>query len=199
MKRALLALALAASFVASANAAEYKVDGRHTQVLFSYSHFGLSNITGRFTGVTGSLDFDPANQAKSSIQVEFPVSTLSTGVEKLDAHMKGADMFDAEKFPTASFKSTKVTVAGDKKLAVAGDLTIHGVTRPVVFDVTVNYVGAHPMAKVPAAGFDATTKIKRSDFGIDYMLPKVADEITLAITLEASVPAPAPAPAPASK
>src|SRR6478735_2338584 len=193
MKRVLLALALAASFAASANAAQYKVDGGHTQVLFSYSHFGLSNITGRFTGVTGSLDLDPANLAKSSIQVEFPIASLSTGVEKLDTHMKGPDMFDAEKFPTASFKSTKVTAAGDKKLAVAGDLTIHGVTRPVVLDVTVNYVGPHPMKKVPAAGIDATATIKRSDFGVDFMVPKVADEVTLAITLEASEPAPAPA------
>jgi polyisoprenoid-binding protein YceI len=193
MKRFLLALALAASFAVSAQAADYKIDGSHTQVQFTYSHFGMSNITGRFDEVKGTFDFDAANPVKSSIQVEIPVASLSTGVAKLDEHMKSPDFFDAAKFPTATFKSTKVTAAGDKKLTVAGDLTIHGVTKPVVLAVTINGNGLHPMMKVAAAGFDATTTIKRSDFGIAKYAPAVSDEIKIAITLEASVPKAEPA------
>jgi polyisoprenoid-binding protein YceI len=195
MKRVLLALTLAASFVASAQAADYKIDGSHTQVLFSYSHFGMSHITGRFDEVKGSFDFDAKNPAKSSIQVEIPIASLSTGVAKLDEHMKSPDFFDAAKFPTATFKSTKVTAAGDKKLSVAGDLTIHGVTKPVVLDVTINGNGPHPMKKVAAAGFDARTTIKRSEFGIEKYAPAVSDDITIAITLEATAAADAAAPA----
>lgn len=186
MKRLLLALAFAAAFTTPAFAADYAIDGTHTQVQFTYNHFGLSNITGRFDEVKGTFDFDPANPAKSSIQVEIPIASLSTGVAKLDTHMKSADFFDAEKFPTATFKSTKVTAVGDKKLAVAGDLSIHGVTKPVVLDVTINSIGPHPMKKSPAAGFDATVTIKRTEFGIGKYAPAVSDEVKLAITLEAN-------------
>lgn len=188
MKRFLLAVALAASFATAAQAADYAIDGSHTQVQFTYNHFGLSNITGRFDEVKGTFDFDAANPANSSIQVEIPVASLSTGVAKLDEHMKSPDFFDAAAFPTATFKSTKVTAAGDKKLTVAGDLTIHGVTKPVVLAVTINGNGPHPMKKVAAAGFDATTTIKRSDFGLAKYVPAVSDEIKIAITLEATVP-----------
>ncbi len=188
MKRFLLAVALAASFATVAHATDYKIDGSHTQVLFTYNHFGMSNITGRFDEVKGTFDFDAANPANSSIEVEIPMASLSTGVAKLDEHMKSPDFFDAAAFPTATFKSTKVTAAGDKKLTVAGDLTIHGVTKPVVLAVTINGNGLHPMQKVAAAGFDATTTIKRSDFGVTKYAPAVSDEVKIAITLEASVP-----------
>ncbi|KFN42442.1 YceI family protein [Arenimonas oryziterrae] len=193
MKRTLLAALLTFGFVAGAPAADYKIDGSHTQVQFTYNHFGLSHITGRFDQVTGSFDFNAADPTQSTIQVEIPIASLSTGVGKLDEHMKSPDFFDAAQYPTATFKSTSVTAAGEGKLNVAGDLTIHGVTKPVVLAVTVNLVGDHPMKKTPAAGFDATTTIKRSDFGIAKYTPAVSDEIKIAITLEAGVAAPAPA------
>lgn len=188
MKRFVLPALLSLAFAGAAPAATYNIDARHTQVLFTYSHFGLSNQVGRLNGVTGTFDFDPAEPAKSAIDVQVPMATLSTGVPKLDDHMRSPDMFDAEKFPTASFKSGKVTVLGKNHLSVAGELTIHGVTKPVTFDVTINKAETDPVRKSAAAGFDASAIIKRSDFGVDFMLPKVADEVKLSITMEAREP-----------
>jgi polyisoprenoid-binding protein YceI len=183
-----LAAALALALPAAAKPVPYEIDARHTQVHFTYAHMGYSHITGRFDEVGGTFDFDPAAPADSRIAVTIPIASLSTGVPKLDEHMKSPDMFDAAQFPTATFTSTKVTAAGAGKWSVAGDLTIHGVTRPTVLDVTVNGIGTHPMTKAPVAGFDATTTIKRSDFGIGYGLPNVGDEVTIRITLEAKLP-----------
>ncbi|HEY0502046.1 MAG TPA: YceI family protein, partial [Lysobacter sp.] len=105
-------------------------------------------------------------------------------------HLRSADFFDAEKFPEITFASTKVEAAGDNKLRVFGDLTVHGVTKPVVLDVTINKIADHPMSKRAAAGFDATTTIKRSDFGVDKYAPNVSDDVTIRITTEAMVPKP---------
>lgn len=188
MKRLLLPTLFALVFAGSASAASYDIDANHTQVEFTFSHLGYSNITGRLGQVSGSFEFDPANPARSSIEVQVPLSSLSTGVAKFDAHLSSADFFDAATFPTASFKSGKVTVLGENKLTVAGDLTIHGVTRPVLLDVTINKIGEHPMRKTAAAGFDASTTIRRSDFGVGGMVPMISDEVRLEITLEAQQP-----------
>lgn len=163
----------------------YVIDPTHTQVEFTYSHLGFSNITGRFDAVESEFTFDPANPANSRVKVTIPVNSISTGVEKLDQHLLAADFFDAASFPTATFESTGVTAAGEGKLAVAGNLTIHGVTRPVVLDVTINKIAEHPMRKVPAAGFDARVDIKRSEFGIGNYVPAISDEVTIEITVEA--------------
>jgi polyisoprenoid-binding protein YceI len=181
------ALAFAPAFASAATTA-YAIDANHTQILFTYAHLGMSHITGSFEKVEGTFDFDAADPTASKIAVTIPIASLSTGVPRLDAHMQSADMFDMAQFPTATFTSTKVSKGANGHLAVAGDLTIHGVTRPVVLDVTVNFVGAHPMSKQPVAGFDATTTIKRSDFGVNYGVPNVSDEIGIRITMEAGVP-----------
>lgn len=188
MKRLILPALLSLAFAGSAAAATYAIDPNHTQVQFTYTHFGYSHMFGRLDGATGTFDFDPAKPAKSSIDVQIPMSSLSTGVPKLDAHMSSDEMFDVAKFPTASFKSAKVTDLGNNKLSVAGDLTIHGVTQPVVLDVTINKVGPHPMRNNPTAGFDASATIKRSDFGVSFMVPAVADEVKLNISMEAAEP-----------
>jgi polyisoprenoid-binding protein YceI len=198
MVRFLLASALALSTAGIANAATYKIDPRHAQVHFTYLHQGYAHLSARLNQLDGSVEFDPANPGASSIQVTLPMSSLSTGVPKLDTHLLSADFFDAEKFPTASFRSTKVEVVDAKHLSVTGDLTIHGVTRPVQLAVTINRVGEHSMTKAPMAGFEATTTIKRSDFGVTYMAQGVADEVELRINIETSVPKPEPAPAPAA-
>jgi polyisoprenoid-binding protein YceI len=189
MKRLLLPVVLSLAFAGAASAATYKIDPRHTQVRFTYDHFGLSHQVARLNEVSGSFEFDPAQPAKSSIEVQVPLSSLSTGIPKLDVHIQSADMLDAEKFPTASFKSTKVTVIDKKHLSVAGDLTIHGVTKPTVLAVTINKAEFDPERKLGVAGFDASTTIKRSDFGVNFMLPKVADEVELNITMETREPA----------
>lgn len=188
-------LALAVATAGAANAATYKIDSRHTQVHFTYLHQGYAQLSGRFNQVEGALEFDPANPAASSIQVELPIASLSTGVPALDEHLRSADFFDAEKFPTASFRSTKVRVLDATHLELAGELSIHGVTRPAVFAVTINRVGEHAMRKTAMAGFEATATIRRSEFGVDRMLTSVPDEVQLRISMEAAVPRSEPEPA----
>lgn len=195
MKRLILPVLLALAMSGPVAAAKYNIDARHTQVHFTYLHGGYANLGGRLNQVTGTLDFDPEQPGKSSIDVQIPMSSLSTGVPKLDAHLNSADFFDAEKFPTASFTSKQVTVLGKDKLNVAGDLTIHGVTRPVVFEVTINQAGMHPMSKVPAVGFEATATIKRSEFGVGGFLQAASDDVKLRIAMEAQQPKPEAAPA----
>jgi polyisoprenoid-binding protein YceI len=186
MKKIAIISIAALAFAGNAFAAKYSIDPTHTQVEFTYSHFGFSNITGRFDEVSGEFDLNTENLAKSKISVVIPISSMSTGVEKLDTHLQGADFFDAAKYPTASFKSTMVHVVNAKELHVMGDLTIHGVTKPTTLNVTINKIAEHPMRKIPSAGFDAVTTIKRSDFGIGAYVPAVSDEVTIRITLEAS-------------
>jgi len=168
----------------------YDLDPNHTRIDFSWTHFGFSHPMGRFDRFDGDFRFDPADPTKSSVTVTIPVSSIDTGVAKLDAHLQTADFFDVANYPTATFKSTRVERAGEHGLKVTGDLTLHGVTKPVVLDVAINKIGPHPMAGRAAAGFDATTTIKRSDFGISNYVPNVSDEIRLWISTEAMVPAP---------
>ena len=187
-------LALAAALVVASTAAlaaptTYKIDPGHTSVVASWSHFGFSNPVATFGGAEGTITYDPANVGTSKVEVTIPLSGLDSRMEKFDEHLRSADFFDAEKFPNITFKSTKVEAAGDKKLRVFGDLTIKGVTKPVVLDTTINKIGEQPMAKRAAAGFDATTTIKRSDFGVDKYAPNVSDNVTIRITTEAVVAA----------
>lgn len=185
IRRIVLASALALA-TAPAFAATYTLDPGHTQVVFSWNHFGYSNPVAQFGKVEGTLEFDQANPVKSSVNVTIPLASVNSNVPKLDEHLQRADFFDSAKFPDATFKSTKVEQGSAKdKLKVIGDLTLHGVTKPVTLDVTINKVGEHPMRKAAAAGFDATTTIKRSDFGINKYVPMVSDDIKIRITSEA--------------
>ena len=193
MTRFLLAAALALAATGSADAATYKIDPRHTQVTFTYAHNEYSHLTGRLNEVSGTLEFDPAKPGASAISLELPLSSLSTGVPGLDTHLRSPDFFDAEKFPTASFKSTKVVVKDATHFDLTGDLTIKGTTRPATFAVTVNHAGENPRRKTPMAGFDATATIKRSEFGVDNMLGVTGDEVQLRVSMEAGVPADEPA------
>ncbi|MDG2519227.1 MULTISPECIES: YceI family protein [Lysobacter] len=186
---ALTAALIAASTAAFAAPVTYKIDPNHTDVVASWSHFGFSNPIAHFGQVDGSITYDPKNVGTSKVDVTIPLAGLDSHVEKFDEHLRSADFFDAEKYPNITFKSTKVEAAGDKKLRVFGDLTIKGVTKQVVLDTTINKIGEQPMAKRAAAGFDATTTIKRSDFGVDKYAPNVSDNVTIRITTEAVVPA----------
>jgi polyisoprenoid-binding protein YceI len=187
MKHRLLFAALVAASAAPAFAApvEYVIDPRHSQVEFTWNHFGFSNITARFDTVEGSFVYDAENPAASSVQASVAIDSIDSGVDKLDEHLKSPDFFDLGKFAKAEFKSTKVEAAGEGRLALTGDLSIHGISKPVTFQVTINKVGEHAMKKVPAAGFDARTTVKRSDFGMSMAVPNVSDEITIDITVEA--------------
>jgi polyisoprenoid-binding protein YceI len=181
----ILAALMASGAAVQAAPVTYTLDPGHTNVLFSWNHFGFSNPTANFGGADGTLVYDEAAPTKSTVSVTLPLTALDTHVPALDEHLKKPDFLDADKYPTVTFKSTKVAAAGKGKLKVTGDLTVHGVTKPVVLDVTVNKVGDHPMLKAPSAGFDATTTIKRSDFGVGAYVPNVSDEIKVRITTEA--------------
>lgn len=179
---------LGVALSAQAAPVTYQLDPHHTMVLFSWNHFGFSNPTADIGIADGSLVFDQQDPAKSSVQVSMPLSLLDTHVTALDQHLKEADFFNAEKYPVITFKSTGVQPLGDNKFKVTGDLTVHGVTKVVVLDATLNKVGTHPMTKAQAIGFDATGTLKRSDFGMGAYVPMVGDEIQLHITTEGSVP-----------
>ena len=171
---------------ASAFAADsYKLDANHTAVTFQYTHFGFSHPTGKFMNAEGSVTLDKDAPANSHVEVSFAIAGINTGVATLDTHLKSPDFFDADKFPTATFKSTKVEQTSPTTAKVTGDLTIHGVTKPVTLNVTLNKEDIHPMMKKDDAGFTATGSILRSDFGIGAYVPMVSDQIDLYIEAEA--------------
>lgn len=192
MKRFLAAAALAlATTAAFAAPLTYKIDANHTDVVASWSHFGFSNPIAHFGQVDGFITYDPAKVGDSKVEVTIPLSGLNSHVPDFDDHLRSDDFFDAANHPNITFKSTSVKSAGKDKLTVAGDLTIKGITKPVTLAVTINKLGVQPMAKRDAAGFEATTTIKRSDFGVGKYAPNVSDEVKISITTEAIVPKPA--------
>src|SRR5580765_4789695 len=184
MKLLPIALLSLLAVAGSANAADYKIDPNHTMVLASWNHMGYSNPSANFGGATGTIRYDEKAPEKSTVEVTIPIDQINTFVPELDEHLKSADFFDVQKYPTATFKSTKVTMK-DGHLKVIGNLTLHGVTKPVTLKAKLNKVGIMEMMKVPAIGFDASTTISRSAFGIAKGVPMVGDEIELRITTEA--------------
>ena len=190
MRKTLIAAALFA-FAGAAFAAPvtYKLDSGHTNVLASWNHFGYSNPSINFGQVDGTLVYDADQVSASSVQVTLPLTGLSALADQFYDHLTSDKWFDAAKYPAATFKSTRVEAAGEGKLKVTGDLTIKGITKPVVLDVTLNKAGEHPMKKVPAIGFDATATVKRSDFGGGADAPMVSAEEALKITTEATADA----------
>ncbi len=191
MRRLVLAAALALT-AASAFAAPltYKLDPNHTVVLASWSHFGFSHPSVNFGQVDGTLVYDADKVGASSVEVTLPLAGIDGFVPDFNEHLRSADFFEAEKYPNATFKSTKVEAVGKDKLKVTGNLTIKDQTKPVVLDVTLNKAADHPMAKRAAIGFDAKATIKRSDFGVGKFVPNVSDEVELRITTEAMVAKP---------
>lgn len=181
-----LIAALFATACGSATAATYTLDPNHTQVRFTWNHYGFSNLVGQFGKIEGTLAFDAADPTKSSVTATIQTASVDSNIRKLDEKLVSSDYFDATKFPTATFKSTRVEKgATPDTLKVTGDLSLHGVTKPVTLDVTVVKVGDHPLRKGPAAGFEATTTLKRSDFGITNYLPMAADEVGIHVVVEA--------------
>ncbi len=181
-----LASLLVAALPAQAAPVSYQLDPNHTMVLFSWSHFGYSNPTADIGLGEGTVVFDEQHPERSSVEVTLPLAKLDTHVVALDKHLREADFLDAGKYPVIRFKSTGVQPQGNHKFKVTGDLTVHGVTRPIVLDATLNKLGPHPMNKSQSIGFDATTSLKRSDFGVGAYVPNVGDELHVRITTEGS-------------
>jgi len=187
MKTTLMAAALGlAASAAFAAPEKYMLDPSHSQVLFSYSHIGYSTTFGLFSGFEGEIMFDEADPANSSVSVSMPVMSLYTGWEKRFEHLMSDDFFGASEGDMITFTSTGIEVTGDETAKITGDLTMNGVTKPVVLDAELNKANAHPMKDgQPWAGFDATTTLLRSDFGLDKFAPAVSDEVEVTISIEA--------------
>jgi len=180
-----LAVALASSVTLAASV-DYKIDPTHTATVFSWNHFGFSTPSANFSDIQGVIKVDNAKPANSSVNVTIPLSSVNTNVPALDKEFQEEAWFNAAKYPNITFKSTKVETKDKKHFKITGDLTVKGVTKPVVLDAVLNKQGEHPMAKVPAIGFNATTSFKRSDFGLGNYVPNVGDKITVNITTEAT-------------
>jgi polyisoprenoid-binding protein YceI len=161
----------------------FELDRNHAKIIFSYNHFGYSVSYGMFTDFTGKLVFDPKAPAGSALEVSINLDGIDTTVPKLDAHLKSPDFFDTAKFPTAGFRSTKVAVTGPTTGTITGDLTLHGVTKPVTLDATFNGGGTN-VAKKYVLGFNAVGHVKRSEFGVGAYAPMVGDDVTLTLSAE---------------
>ena len=185
MKKLAIVLAFA-SFSASAFAAPetFNIDPTHTAPRFEYSHFGYSNQIHRFDNTSGKIVID--REARTgSVDVTIDAKTVNTGWNVFNQHIQGEDFFDTAKYPTITFKSTSVKFDGDKPVAVEGNLTVKGVTRPVTLTVTSFQAMPHPMLKKDAIGANAVAKIKRTEFNMGKYAPYVSDDVTLIIGVEA--------------
>jgi polyisoprenoid-binding protein YceI len=167
-------------------ATTYTLEPDYTQGVFRWNHLGFSSPAAQFAQGEGTLEFDQADPTKSSVNVTIPLGTLRTGVPALDEHFASKDFFETSKFPTATFQSTKVErgTAADH-LKVTGELSLHGVTKPVVLNVTVVKIGVNPRTSLPTVGFDAMATLNRADFGLGKYVPQVSDEIRIQITSQA--------------
>lgn len=185
MKSMILAAALALGASSAFAAEKYVLDASHSQVLFSYSHLGYSTTYGMFSGFEGEIMFDADAPENSSVNVSMPLASMFTGWEQRKGHFMTADFFDAKEGDMITFVSTGIEVTGDDTAKITGDLTLNEVTKSVVLDAKLNKSGDHPMAGKPWMGFDATTTVTRSDFGLGAFAPAVSDNVALNISVEA--------------
>jgi len=187
MKITLLAALITATAASVAFAApeKYLLDAPHSQIVFSYDHLGFSTTRGMFSGFEGIVMFDQENPAASSVSVSMPAQSMITGWSERFDHFMSKDFFGADADELISFKSTAIEVTGDNTALITGDLTLNGVTRPVVLDAVLNQIGDHPMAGKPWAGFNASASILRSQFELGKFAPFVGDEVTILISIEA--------------
>jgi polyisoprenoid-binding protein YceI len=167
---------------AEVQAGTYRLDASHGKITWSIDHMGFSTYVGQFINVSADLTLDPANPAASRLTASVPLADVAPNDDALKAHLQTADFFNTAEFPTATFTATSIVVdPGDTSRAdVTGDLTFHGVTRPVSLDVKFNQAGVF-MGGPYRVGFDGKTTIKRSDFGVDKYLPLLGDAVELHI------------------
>ena len=173
---------------AAVTAGRYVVEPNHTRLQFSLSHMGFTHWYGDLTGASGSLVLDPKNPTAAKVEVTLPVASVSTTNAKLDEELRSPQWLDANAYPTIRFVSTRVVRTGERSATVTGDLTFHGVTRPVTLKAVFNGAGTDPIAKAYTVGFDAATTIHRSDFGVKTYVPLIGDAVDIRISA-AFVPA----------
>lgn len=182
--RRLLMVASLLFLSSTAFAEDYTVDSRHTFPSFEVNHMGLSTQRGRFDATGGKITLDSAARI-GSVLIEIDARSISTGLGELEKHLKAEDFFNVEKHPKITFRSDKVDFDGEKPMAVHGELTMLGVTKPVTLSISSFNCRVHPMNKRFVCGADASATIKRSEFGMTYAIPAVRDEVRLTIQVEA--------------
>lgn len=187
MKSLLLAAALSTAAGVATAAEKFNLDASHSQILFSYDHLGYSTTWGMFSGFEGEIVFDKENPAASSVTVSMPTKSMFTGWEQRTGHFMSEDFFGATDEDLISFVSTSIEVTGEDTALITGDLTMNDVTKSVVLDAKLNQAGVHPMANKEWLGFDATTTLLRSDFGLGQFAPFVSDEVQVQISIEAGI------------
>jgi len=196
-RSALIAGAFAVAAASPAAAETFKVDITHSSFLFSANHIGYTNVFGMFRDWGGEFTFDPKAPEATKVKIEVKAESLDTndlrvqasgGVRGRNEHLRSADFFNVKEFPTLTFESTKLEKTGEKTGKLHGNITLLGVTKPAVLDVTFNKVAPHPVPAykgVLTAGFSIRGTIKRSDWGMKFGVPSVSDEVTLYIEIEA--------------
>ena len=181
-------LAMIAALPAAAAPTTWQIDPKHSSAQFSVKHLMISTVRGEFHGLDGTIYFDDNDISKSTVNVTIDANSVDTHEPDRDKHLKSSDFFDTTKYPTITFKSTKVEQVSADKLRVSGDLTIHGVTKEVTLDVD----GPTPAIKDPMGnsrmGASASTKINRHDFGVNGAPSMVGDEVVITLDLEMIVP-----------
>lgn len=184
-----LALALPALVTAQtpqpAGPATYTIDPVHSAVAFKIKHLLVSNVSGRFTKFQGTIKMDPANLASSSVDVTIDAASVTTEEDARDKHLRTDTFFDVAKFPTITFKSTRVTPGGNGQLAVTGQFTMHGVTKTITLPVTGWATGPGMKPGTVVAGGEAVLTLKRSDYGMDKMIGPVGDDVQITLDVEA--------------
>lgn len=162
----------------------YNVDSMHSMPSFTFKHLRLSSFRGRFDKTEGVVEFDPVLHSGSA-DIVISIDSVSTGVPMLDQFLKSAKFFDAARFPTATFKSNSFKFSGEQLVSVSGDLSLHGITKPVVLEIVYLSCREHPLLNIPSCGADAMVTIKRSEFGLDAFIGNDSDEVTVDISVEA--------------
>jgi polyisoprenoid-binding protein YceI len=186
MNKTILALIIGSTLSFSATAAtSYTVDPRHTFPSFEINHLGFSIQRGRFNQTSGKVLLDPES-ATGYILISIETASISTGLAELEKHLRGKEFLDAERYPQIKFISDKLRFNKEQLVAADGILTLHGISKPVHLSVDHFYCGMNMIAMKNTCGANATTTIKRSDFGVDKYAPKLADEVHIAIQIEAT-------------
>jgi polyisoprenoid-binding protein YceI len=176
--------ALSVALPALAAPESYTIDPKHTYPFYEVNHFGYSLQRGRFNKTSGRITLDEASQ-KCSADVVIDAASVTSGVDKLDEHLRSEDFFGVAKNPNITFKTADCTFDGVNVKSARGDLTMNGVTRPVTLAANLFHCAPHPMMKVKVCGADFETTVKRSDFGMKYGLSVLGDDVKLRITVEA--------------
>ncbi len=184
MRKKNLALLLSVLPLTATAAEFYTIDPTHTYPHFQINHLGFSTMHGRFDQTTGKIVMD-RNNNNGSVDVKIAAVSVNTGFHKRDDHLRSPDFLNVMEYPEITYKSTEVVFKGDKEATVQGNLTLMGVTKPVPLNVTKINCGVNPMNKKQVCGFAAHAKIKRSDFGSNYGLPAIGDDMDLSFEVEA--------------